>query len=89
MSDPVSLSEAKLFLRVDHPEEDALILILLDAVKVQIEARISQVLNDASPAPLRLCVLFGLAQAYHNRGVGSLNLDGVEGLLRAYQGARL
>ncbi|WP_433952192.1 head-tail connector protein [Brevundimonas diminuta] len=40
MSAPVSLTEAKLFLRVEHEAEDGLIQTLIDAAKARVEGEV-------------------------------------------------
>lgn len=68
MADPVTLDEAKAFLRVTHGAEDGLITTLLAAARRRIEDDLSVALSETSPAPLRLCVLMLTAQAYDGRG---------------------
>lgn len=74
MSDPVSLNEAKLFLRVAHTEEDTLIALLLEAAKARLENEIGGPMNETSPAPLRLALLYLVAEAFEKRGdISALN----------------
>ncbi len=89
MSDPVSLDEAKLFLRVSHDAEDALISIFLESGKVKLEALTDLALSDTSPAPLRLSLLYLVAQAYQNRGEGETDLSALDAWLLPYRTVRL
>ena len=57
MSAPVSLTEAKLFLRVEHEAEDGLIQTLIDAAKARVEGEVGLSLTSTSAAPLRLAVM--------------------------------
>jgi hypothetical protein len=68
MADPVSLSEAKAFLRVTHDDEDAPITTFLAAAKARIESETGLSLDETSPAPLRLAILYLVAQSYGGRG---------------------
>ena len=85
MADPVSLDEAKLFLRITHAEEDTLIATFIAAAQTRLEAITGLALDDASPAPLRLCLMYLMAQAYSNRGEVADDLDAVEAWLSPYR----
>ena len=89
MADPVSLDEAKLFLRVTHYAEDTLITTLVAAAKTRQEGEVGVVIDEASPAPLRLCLLYLVAQAYQNRGETAVDLDALEAWLSPYREVRL
>lgn len=89
MSDPVSLTEAKLFLGVSHDAEDTLISTFLEAAKIRLEGATGLTLDDVSPAPLRLCVLYLVAQAYQNRGEITGDLDALDAWLSPYREVRL
>jgi uncharacterized phage protein (predicted DNA packaging) len=89
MADPVSLDEAKLFLRVSHDAEDTLITTLIAAAKTRLEGEAGVGLDDASPAPLRLCLLYLVAQAYQNRGETVMDTDALEAWLSPYREVRL
>lgn len=67
MSDPVSLAEAKAFLRVTQDAEDGVIAILLAAAAERVEAEAGAVLDEDSPASLRVAVLRLLAEGYERR----------------------
>jgi hypothetical protein len=89
MADPVSLIEAKLFLRVSHTDEDPLITTLIQASKVRLEKALAIVLTEASPAPIRLALLDLVARAYETRGQGEVSLEGLEPWISAYAQVRL
>jgi len=87
MSDPVTVAEAKLFLRVEHEAEDGLIATVLAAARARVEAACALSLDAGSPAPLRLAVLM-LALSAYERG-GEPDLAPVEPWIAPWRRARL
>ena len=88
MTAPVSLAEAKLFLRVEHAAEDGLIQTLIDAAEARIEGDVGLDLTAASPAPLRLAVLMLVLRAYE-RGERGMSIQPVEAWISPYRVVRL
>lgn len=88
MTAPVSLAEAKLFLRVEHAAEDGLIQTLIDAAQARVEGDVGSPLDATSPAPLRLAVLMLVLRAYE-RGEGDMSIQPVEAWIAPYRGVRL
>lgn len=88
MTAPVSLTEAKLFLRVEHNAEDGLIQMLVDAARARIEGDVGLTLTSTSPAPLRLSILMLTSRAY-DRGEDDMPISAVEAWVAPYRGVRL
>ena len=88
MGVPVSLTEAKLFLRVEHDAEDGLIQTLIEAAQARVEGAVGAALDDASAAPLRLAVLMLVLRAYE-RGEREMAIAPVAAWVAPYRGVRL
>lgn len=88
MGVPVSLTEAKLFLRVDHDAEDGLIQTLIEAARARVEGEVGVPLDDTSAAPLRLAVLMLVLRAYE-RGERDMPMAPVTAWIAPYRGVRL
>ena len=88
MTAPVSLAEAKLFLRVEHAVEDGLIQTLIDAARAKVEGEVGLSLTSTSPAPLRLAILMLTLRAYE-RGDAELAIQPVEAWIAPYRVVRV
>ncbi|RZJ80961.1 MAG: phage gp6-like head-tail connector protein [Brevundimonas sp.] len=88
MSAPVSLAEAKAFLRVAHEDEDALIGTLIEAAQARVEGDVGLSLTSTSPAPLRLAVLMLALRAYE-RNESEMPIAPVEAWVAPYRVVRL
>ncbi|MES2860863.1 MAG: head-tail connector protein [Pseudomonadota bacterium] len=88
MTAPVSLAEAKLFLRVEHEAEDTLIQTLIDAAEARVEGEVGLSLTSTSAAPLRLAILMLALRAYE-RGEVEMSIRPVEAWIAPYRVVRL
>ena len=88
MAQPVTVAEAKLFLRVEHEVEDGLIQTLIAAAQAKVEADVGLSLTSTSPAPLRLAILM-LTLAAYERGEAAMATTSVEAWIAPYRVARL
>lgn len=88
MTAPVMLTEAKLFLRVEHEAEDGLIQTLIDAARARVEGDVGLSLTSTSPAPLRLAILMLTLRAYE-RGEAEMAIGPVEAWIAPYRVVRL
>lgn len=88
MTAPVLLTEAKLFLRVEHDAEDGLIQTLIDAARARVEGDVGLSLLSTSPAPLRLAILMLALRAYE-RGEHEMSVAPVEAWVAPYRVVRL
>jgi hypothetical protein len=88
MTAPVALTEAKLFLRVEHDAEDSLIQTLIDAARLRVEGEVGLTLASTSPAPLRLAILMLALRAYE-RDEAVMSIAPVEAWIAPYREARL
>ena len=88
MTAPVSMAEAKAFLRVTHDAEDELIALLIDAARKRVEGETGLTLTSTSPAALRLAVLMLTLRAYE-RGEDEMPIQPVEGWIAPYRQVRL
>ena len=89
MTAPVSLAEAKLFLRVEHDAEDGLIQTLIDAAQARVQGDVGTPLDPVSPAPLRLAVLMLVSRAYDARDDRDMPIQPVEAWIAPYRAVRL
>ncbi len=64
MSDPVTVAEAKAFLRVGHAGEDQLISRLLLTAQERLEKELGRTLDASAPLPLKQALLAWVAHAF-------------------------
>ena len=88
MTAPVSLAEAKTFLRVTNDAEDGLIAMLIDAARKRVEGEVGVSLTSTSPAALRLAVLMLTLRAYE-RGEQEMAIGPVQAWIAPYRQVRL
>ena len=71
VTEPITLAEAKLFLRIDHSEEDTLLGQMITAVRTEAENRTRRTfVGDGAedvPAPVRQWMLCRLSSLYEQR----------------------
>ena len=87
MTEPVSVAEARAFLRVGHDAEDALIARLLTTAKQRLEQELGVTLDASSPLPLKQALLAWTAHAFE-RGEGEAP-ETVKAWIAPYRRVRL
>lgn len=87
MAQPVTVAEAKLFLRVEHEAEDGLIQTLIAAAQTRVEGEVGLSLTSTAPAGLRLAILMLVLRAYE-RGE-AVEIEPVEAWIAPYRVVRL
>ena len=88
MTAPVSLTEAKLFLRVEHGAEDGLIQTLIEAARARVEGEVGLSLTSTSAAPVRLAIRMLVLRAYE-RGESEMPIAPVTAWIAPYREVRL
>ncbi len=86
---PITLADARAFLRVSDDAEDAVLQLLIDAAVTRVEAATGLTLTDASPAPLRLCLLMLVAHGFEHREAAEAPIGLIEPWLAPYRAVRL
>ncbi|HRD30001.1 MAG TPA: head-tail connector protein [Caulobacter sp.] len=86
---PITLAEAKAFLRVTDDAEDGLVQLLIDAAIERVEAATGLTLTDISAAPLRLALLMLVAHGFEHRERAEAPWALVEPWLASYRTVRL
>ncbi|MDO8295084.1 MAG: head-tail connector protein [Caulobacter sp.] len=86
---PITLAEAKAFLRVTDDAEDSLVQLLIDAAVARVETAAGLILTDMSPAPLRLALLMLIAHGFEHRETAEAPLALVEPWLAPFRTVRL
>ena len=89
MAAPVTVAEAKLFLRVEHGAEDGLIATLIEAARARVESETGLSLTSTSPAPLRLAILMLTLAAYERGGDSDTPIGPAEAWIAPYRQGRL
>lgn len=86
---PITLAEAKAFLRVGDDAEDGLVQLLIDAAIARVATATGLSLNETSPAPLRLCLLMLIAHGFEHREAAEAPIGLIEPWLAPYRAVRL
>lgn len=86
---PITLAEAKAFLRVGDDAEDGLVQLLIDAAIARVGDAVGLTLTDVSPPPLRLCLLMLVAHGFEHREAAETPLALIEPWLAPFRTVRL
>ncbi|WP_269713902.1 head-tail connector protein [Caulobacter sp. NIBR2454] len=89
MTQPVSVAEARAFLRVTDDAEDGLIGLMIEAAAQRIAAVVSVAVDADAPAAVRLAVMRLVAHAYEQRESGEPPMGLVEAWIAPWRAVRL